>query len=359
MIGGHGGNIYQLAETLGCPVADIVDMSSNVNPLGPMPELLRHLEKHLTAVACLPQVDARAICAAFADRHGIDPQLVLAGNGSTQWIYTLPLALDTANALILGPTYADYADACAMHGVSVQYLLADAEHQFEFDLDAALRMAARADIVFICNPNNPTGRLLGADALLELCRARPDTIFVIDESYLPFVPESRKHSLMAHSLPNTVILSSMSKIFRLPGLRIGFIKTSRELARRLAAYCLPWAVNSLAAEAVLWLMRHEDKVEGFIASSRAFLRQEKETFCRNLEKVPDLTIFDTCTSFLLIRLPELIRSETVWHAMAQEKLLIRDCGNFHGLSSRYIRISLKDRDANGKAAALLSKLCRQ
>lgn len=359
MIGGHGGNIYQLAETLGCPVADIVDMSSNVNPLGPMPELMNRLKDRLESIACLPQVDARSIRNAFAQRHGVDPRLVLAGNGSTQWIYTLPLALKARRSLILAPTYADYADACAMHGTSVQYLLSVSEHQFDFDLAKASRMASKADLVFICNPNNPTGRLLPAEALVDLCRSRPDTIFVIDESYLPFVPQSRSHSLIKHPLANAVVISSMSKIFRLPGLRIGFVKTSPEIARRLGAYTLPWTVNSLAAEAVLWLMQHPNEVDSFITESRRFIQGERDLFCREIAKIPEITAFDSCTSYILMQLPDPLNAERAWRAMAQEKLLIRDCSNFFGLTPRHIRVSLKDRKNNQKAAALLLNLCRK
>lgn len=357
MITGHGGNIYQLATSLGCDVAEIVDMSSNVNPLGPMPELVCHLKNTIDTITHLPQVDAHAIRMAFARRHGIDPNLVMAGNGSTQWIYTLPLALGAQKALILGPTYADYADACRMHGTKVRYWLSSAQHHFDFNLARFGPMVTEADLVFICNPNNPSGRLIPSDVLIEWCHCHPDTIFIVDESYLPFVPADQSDSLLGHPIANLVVITSMSKIYRLPGLRIGFIKSSSKMAQRLNPYCLPWAVNSLACSAVLWLMQHHALETDFIDQSRRFIERERERFYQRLTGIDGLTFFKSHTSYILIRLPRTIHAKKVWDAMAREKILIRDCSNFHGLSSRYIRISLKDADNNRRAARLLTQLC--
>ncbi|MGD9212952.1 MAG: aminotransferase class I/II-fold pyridoxal phosphate-dependent enzyme [Desulfobacteraceae bacterium] len=356
MINGHGGNIYQLADNLGCHVSEIIDMSSNVNPLGPIPELLSHLTDCMDSVAHLPQVDALAIREAFAQQHGLDPQLVLAGNGSTQWIYTLPLALKAKRALILAPAYSDYADACAMHGTTVQYRFSSAKDLFDYDLTRIFKLAEEMDLVFICNPNNPTGRLIPAEALLELCLSRPDTIFIIDESYLPFIRQSESHTLINRDLANAVIITSMSKIYRLPGLRIGFIKAPRKIIPLLAPYGLPWAVNSLASAAVLWLMQHQEIVAPFIDRSIGFIQKEKELFYQRVAHIKKLTCFESCTSYILIKLPENVDSKQVWNTMAKAKLLIRDCSNFQGLSSRFIRISLKDSENNLKAFEILENI---
>ena len=125
MINGHGGNIFDKAKELGCDPMDILDMSSNVNPLGPMPGLMNHLHEHLERIIALPEAGAGSIIQAFSSRHDIDPKKVLAGNGTTQLIYTLPVALKIRQALILGPTYSDYADACRMHGVDFRFALSN------------------------------------------------------------------------------------------------------------------------------------------------------------------------------------------------------------------------------------------
>ncbi|MGD8445872.1 MAG: aminotransferase class I/II-fold pyridoxal phosphate-dependent enzyme, partial [Desulfobacterales bacterium] len=187
MLNGHGGNIYNIAHRLGCLPSDIIDMSSNVNPLGPPPGLLKFLKDNLNIITALPEVDSTLLVHSFANRYGIDPSTVLAGNGSTQFIYSIPPALGTNSALILGPTYADYADACRLHNIHFEYFITQEPQSFKPDMDMIKEQVNGFDTVFICNPNNPTGTLCTGAEIESLCRAHPNTFFVIDESYLPFV----------------------------------------------------------------------------------------------------------------------------------------------------------------------------
>jgi len=192
MINGHGGNIFDKARDLGCDPMDILDMSSNVNPLGPMPGLMAHLHEHLERIIALPEAGAGNIIQAFSSRHDIDSKKVLAGNGSTQLIYTLPVALKIKQALIFGPTYSDYADACRMHGIDFRFELSNETTSFRHNLDAMDDEAG--DAVFICNPNNPTGTLIPSETIESICRKYPNIRFIIDESYLPFVPKARQRA---------------------------------------------------------------------------------------------------------------------------------------------------------------------
>ena len=112
MIIGHGGNVYDLAQNLGCEISEIIDMSSNVNPWGTLPGIKSHLAQRLASIESLPEADAGTISGLFAEHQGVGPENVTPGNGSTQLLYALPRALDTRKALIVGPTYADYASAC-------------------------------------------------------------------------------------------------------------------------------------------------------------------------------------------------------------------------------------------------------
>jgi len=346
MIRGHGGNIHELARELGCGPGDIIDMSSNVNPLGPPEGLVDHLRERLDAITSLPQVDAAGIIRSFAAYHGIPEDRILAGNGTTQFIYALPLALRSRRALILGPTYADYGDACAMHDVPAHFLIADEPRDFAPDIDAAARRAADADLVFICNPNNPTGAFIPADDLAGLCRSRPDALFIIDESYLPFVDDGESQTLANRDLPNAIILNSMSKIFRAPGLRIGFITGPPAIIDRIGRYALPWSVNALAQAAVAFLMENPDAQAEFIRRTRETLAAERREFASALSAMPSIRPFPSQTSFILLRLSDGLTAEGVCGGLARRRILIRDCSNFKGLSDRHIRISLKTGDIN-------------
>lgn len=358
MIGGHGGNIYRLARQLGCRPADISDMSANVNPMGPMPALLDHLRDNISAIATLPRVNAGGIVEAFSRLYDIDPRQVMAGNGTTELIYLIPRALGAKRALVVGPTYSDYRDSCAMNRISCNHLICREADDFLPDMEAIQKAAAAADLVFFCNPNNPTGTLVARPAVNALCRSLPDTVFVVDESYLPFAPLPAAATMIASDLPNVMVLNSMSKAFRIPGLRIGFVKAPTVLMEKLTPFALPWSVNSLAQTAVGWLMAHPKPVGRFLSSTRSMMETEKSRMEKWFHQKTGIRCFPSATSFMLMRLPHDLDAPTVWRHMADHRILIRDCANFTGLSDAFIRISLKREAANRRATDLLVQLCR-
>ncbi|HSO20018.1 MAG TPA: threonine-phosphate decarboxylase [Desulfosarcina sp.] len=353
MIGGHGGNIYELAARLDCDPFDIEDMSSNVNPLGPPEGLAAFLQKQLGRIAALPEADAGTAVRAFARRHGISPDRVLAGNGTTQFIHDLPLALGSRRVLILGPTYADYADACRMHGVPFTFLHALPQTGFRPDPNRLDALLPGHDTVFVCNPNNPTGALIPGRDLAALAVARRDVRFIVDESYLPFVAAEAEHTLVREDLPNLIVLNSMSKIFRVPGLRIGFMVVPTAIRDRAARYCVPWSVNSLAQAAAAYLMTATAETDAFVRESREFLNLEREGFRESLADIAGLRLFNSTTSFVLAELTGDVRAEAVCEALAGQRILIRNCANFEGLSHRFIRVSLKSAAANRRLAEAL------
>ena len=141
MIVGHGGNILDAARKIGCSPSEIIDLSTNVNPLGPMDGLVSFLLERMHEIAHLPDVEATQAVGHFASRYDLNPDRILAGNGTTQFIYTAPGALKSRKVLILGPTYADYADACRRHGVDFEFQFADADQAFQPDIPALSRAA--------------------------------------------------------------------------------------------------------------------------------------------------------------------------------------------------------------------------
>ncbi len=354
MIRGHGGNVLELARRLGCDPADICDMSSNVNPLGPMPELLAHLHRRFEVIQALPEVDAATMTAAFADASGLAPEGVLAGNGSTELIYLLPRILAPPRAVVVGPTYADYADACRLAGVPVQQVTADDAGAFQPPLDRLQEALQSGDLVFVCNPNNPTGVLLAPDILIDLVSSRPDCVFMVDESYLSFAGEGL--SIAPRAPENTLVLSSMSKVHRIPGLRIGFLSGTPSLIDRLAAHRPPWSVNALAQEAVTFLSANPAAVAQFLKETRSFLETEKQRLEERLQGCQGLRILPSRTSFVLLQLAPPATAAEVCLALARERILVRDCSNFIGLDARFIRISLKDGDANRRVAECLDRI---
>ncbi len=355
MIIGHGGNKTAAAGKLGCRPEDIVDMSSNINPLGMVPGLLAHLRDRLEQIMSLPEVDAGGAVRAMAHLLGIDPARMLMGTGTTQFIYTVCPALRPKKVLIVGPTYADYTSACTMHKVAMEYFLAGPEDGFRLDTARLAEQARHVDTVFLCNPNNPTGQCIPHRELVALCRSLPDTTFVIDESYLPFAPAEYAQSMTTVRLENVVVLWSISKIFGIPGLRAGFLVAEDLVLEHFRAFMQPWSANSLAQEAALFLGEHKAETLDFTAESAAFVRRQVEVFQGRLVDLP-LRLYPALTPYMLIGLPEKLRAETVCEGMLEERFLIRNCANFYGLDEHYVRIALKSEDINSRAAEQLRKV---
>jgi threonine-phosphate decarboxylase len=371
MIIGHGGNIKDLAKTLNCAMDDIIDMSSNLNPLGPPETIGKVICDNLIKIQSLPEPDAHTMKKGFANFHNIDLKSVVAGNGTTWFIYTIPLAFHSKKILIVGPTYSDYKDACIMHDIAFEHCIAKASNQlnpilfnqdsfdlntFDPDIDEISQMAKDADTVFICNPNNPTGSLVAREKLEYLIQKHENTVFIVDESYLPFVNNAGETSMVSMTdYKNLIVLSSMSKIFRIPGLRTGFLSGDQRLVEKIMAHYQPWSVNSLAQKVIEHIFDNPERIEPFYQKTREYIKREKQIFLESINNIPGLQTFDSSTYFILARLTNGMSSSDFCKRIGQDKILIRDCSNFSGLTEEYVRFSLKERDINLHLSGLIKK----
>ncbi|MBU3952566.1 MAG: aminotransferase class I/II-fold pyridoxal phosphate-dependent enzyme, partial [Proteobacteria bacterium] len=250
----------------------------------------------------------------------------------------------------------DYMDACAMHGIEAVQCLAERSRNFQVDIDRLSDLADAADLVFLCNPNNPTGALTPRDKIARLIEKHPNTCFVVDESYLPFVDDARALSFVSDTrYSNLLVLSSMSKIFRIPGLRTGFLSGGKALIDKVMGYYQPWSVNSLAQEVITDIFANPDAIEPFYEQTRNYIKTEKEIFVQALGKISGIRLFDAPPYFILAEL-EKMRALDFCRAIGEDKILIRDCSNFSGLSDQFVRFSLKTREANLALARSIQKV---
>lgn len=359
MIHGHGGNIYEVASRFDCRPSEILDMSSNINPLGPPPGLLQHLKENMATITCLPEVDAGLTVRRFAEFIGVGSDQLLAGNGTTQFIYAIPRILDPARVLIVGPTYSDYGDACRLQGVPYKFVTAQESAEFTPAVDKIEQALQKADTIFICNPNNPTGALIPGAVLRNLCRNYPEKKFIIDESYLDFAPNAENETMVNSELENVIVLLSVSKIFKIPGLRTGFITGTAAGIEKFRPHLLPWSTNSLAQSAIDYIADRKVMIHAFINETRSYIAGQRQQFCQAIEKAAHFRIFKAQASFVLLKLQSELTANDVWQKLAKDQILIRSCANFHGLSDRFIRISLKTPEANRLLASRLLAISRE
>jgi threonine-phosphate decarboxylase len=323
-----------------------IDFSTSINPLGPPRSACRALRLGLAAVGRYPDPECSRLAALLASRHGVAPAQVMIGNGSNELIYTVARAFRPRRAAIVEPTYTEYLRASLLAGAVVDHWLAERE-----DFQAQPFDPQEADLVWVCNPNNPTGHLWPRGRLEEWVAAFPRVRFVVDEAFLPFLQDEADQSLVGACarLPNLVVLRSLTKLYALPGLRLGYAVAHAELAERLRGQTVPWSVNALAQVAGLAALEDAD----FVARTRAWLGPERDAlhgrlrgFAGHLQPLPSRA------NFLLVRLRG-ITADWLARRLQDHGIAIREAGNFVGLDASQIRVAVRTAADNDRLRTAL------
>ena len=347
----HGGNIVATAKELGCAIDELIDMSSNLSPLGMVPGLRQAIEAGLDQISYLPETESETLRRIFADKYGLQENEVLVGNGTTEFIFALPTAFAKNRAIIVNPTYSDYQLACKWANVPAANFMLTLEEDFFLDVEQLSSGFQGGELVFICNPNNPTGALTSNDTLYELIVRNPATFFLVDESYLPFTDEK---SLLHYDLPpNLFILCSSSKIYGIPGLRLGFLVAKADNLNRLTGQRKPWGVNRVAQLAGEFLLQHGD---GYVEQVRQFVAEERPAFAGKLQEIEDIHVIPGQANFILCYLKGALRASDIRDELLKKKIMVRNCANFTGLDEHYFRMSLKAREENAFCLTALKEL---
>ncbi|MFQ6029950.1 MAG: pyridoxal phosphate-dependent aminotransferase, partial [Dehalococcoidia bacterium] len=271
----HGGIRPSDLRALGLNPQDVLDFSASISPLGPPQSLWPALQQvDLTAY---PDPECLELREALSQHLGVGIDSILVGNGSTELIHLLARAYlsEKESALLLTPTYGEYAGACRLSGASALSLPAQRETGFSWDLEQAGQIIAdeKPRLVFLCNPNNPTGVYLPPPEVEYLADATGQAggLLALDEAYLSFVDETwDSRTLLADG--NVVLLRSMTKDYALTGLRLGYSLASTEVTVRLAAFQPDWSVNGLAQAAGLVALADA----GYLPRAREAVNQSKE-----------------------------------------------------------------------------------
>jgi cobyric acid synthase CobQ/L-threonine-O-3-phosphate decarboxylase len=331
-------------------VPSLLNFSVSTNPLGPPASVLQALQQNMRTIAVYPDADCRGLTERLACYHRVAPAQVVVGNGSNELIYAIVRAFQPRRVAIVEPTFTEYLRASRLGGATVDHWLAEGD-----DFEPACFDPEGADLVWLGNPNNPTGRLWPKEQLREWIGRHGRTVFVVDEAFLPFLEDERDQSLIAEvdRLPNVIVLRSLTKLYALPGLRLGYAVTSAELAVRLRAQRTPWSVNSLAQVAGLAAL--DDTA--FIAQTHRWLSQERDTYLGQLAAFPEwLQPLSACANFVLLRLQQ-TSSQELAAGLTARGIAVRDASNFVGLDGRYVRVAVRTRPDNQRLIDALEELC--
>jgi adenosylcobyric acid synthase len=347
----HGGNVGQLARSAGLPAEKVLDFSANINPIGP-PEWLRPLISRTTRdLVHYPDPDCTALLHAACVRYGIVESEAIAGNGSTEILYLLPRAFPAIRAIVPAPAYTDYARASELASLKVERIpLREADH-FRLDLAVLEKPLQGNELVFLGQPNNPTGLLMDADSLRNLAKKHPATTFIVDEAFADFI--DGMDSLTQRRPPNVIVLLSLTKFFAVPGLRLGLAVADGSVIARLRALMPPWSVNSFAqafGEAAL-------KDEAYAKRTRAYVDAARRRLFESLQSLPGLTVYPGQANYLLIRIDGRgVKAFELARQLLQQGMAVRVCENFDGLDARFFRVAVRRDEDNDRLCHALREI---
>jgi len=317
MFQGHGDDGYLHDQPL------VADFSTNVWEGGSPAGLKEYLFTQWEKVHRYPEVLAESLTKKIAAHYSFKAESILVTNGSTESIYLIAQAFKTKRSAVVIPAFAEYEDACRLH-----------DHEISFVHWETLKtgIVPAVDLLFICNPNNPTGEVF--IHLEELIKEHNDILFVVDEAFIEFTLSVNSIVELTEKYGNLVVLRSMTKAYAVPGLRLGYIVAQPALIDLLRRVKLPWSVNVMALEAGHFIF---DQFEDFQLPIYQMLK-DKTDFINELAGTP-IVVHPSHTHFFLAETTIGTAALLKLFLLKEFNLLIRDASNFRGLSDKFIRIA--------------------
>lgn len=318
MIHGHGDDLYRSGAEVKANFSTNVWYEADTEPL------CRFLSERMSGIFHYPEPDAGSFRRAAAEYHGVQPANILAGNGATELFYIVAHAFAGGTTLLPVPSFTEYEDACNLYDHNVQFLTDTDIHSLPAD----------ANLMFICNPNNPNGRIWTTDEIRILLDRYPDMVLVIDESFIHFAPGASTAIPLLSEYTNLLIIRSMTKCYAIPGLRLGYMLGDEALIEFIAGFGQPWSVNALAIEAGKYLLRHG---ESSLPDAARLLRRQQQ-FSRRVAAIPGFRPLPSQTSFFLTE-TDYDSTDLKHRLLENHGILIRDASNFRGLNNHYFRVN--------------------
>lgn len=315
MIEGHGDDLYRYSDKVK------YNFSTNIVSDMDHGELVAYLSSVMSQIGSYPEPAPFSLEKKIAEKVGISPENVVVTNGATDAMYRIAHIYSGGISAIYKPSFREYQDACRVY-----------DHEIRFFSN--MMSVPEADCIWLCNPNNPTGEITGKSRLLQLASSRKESCIVIDQAYADYATLPVLSPKEAVAAGNIILLSSLTKRFAIPGLRIGYVVTSAELASKLRNVGMPWAVNTLAIEAGKYLLNHAEDyaIDALTLNCEALRISEK---FRDM----DIECLRTDCNFILCRLPEGTAADLKEYLIKNHGILIRDASNFEGLDERYFRVA--------------------
>ena len=326
----HGSISPAELRMLGLKIEDVIDFSANINPLGVSPNVKEAIAN--VDFSRYPDPDCLDLREALAEVTGVNMANIMIGNGSTELIHLLARSCLGGNsaAVILAPTFGEYELACRLSGVEPVFIHARAEDDFHWNMNEVRRQIKqiKPQLVFFCNPNNPTGLYSQKETIELLAEATAPGILAVDEAYLPFV-DKRWNSTSLLEMENVVLLRSMTKDHALTGLRLGYALAPTRIIESLRIFQPCWNVNTVAQAAGITALANQQHV-----TQARQLIDEARSYLHTYLTYSGLRVLPSSVNFFLVESGDAKKTRS---QLLEHGLCVRDCSSF-GLPE-YIRIT--------------------
>jgi threonine-phosphate decarboxylase len=353
----HGGNIHRASEILNMEMYDILDFSANISPLG-IPEALKEIIlSNMETLTHYPDPEYYRLRSRLSDYTGLPSCNIIPGNGSSEIIFLLLKVLRPGNILIPAPSFSEYEKAAIDAGIGITLFELKEDDDFRLNIKSLKdEISAGTDCVMLCNPNNPTSTLISYEGMKLVIEhaSRYKTTVIIDEAFIELTTGGTSNSMatLVKDYDNLFIIRAFTKVFAVPGLRLGYGMGNEKLVEQMRSKQQPWSVNALAACAGEFIPGAGE----YLQRIKAWLVQEKEWLFERLKEIASVKVFQPETNFILVKLPDTgPDSATLKERMAKKGVLIRDASNFRFLNNRFIRVAVRDRESNKRLIEVLKE----
>lgn len=344
----HGGDLLSYENQY---EGELIDFSSNINPLGIPKGLENILMENLKEMEAYPDIKYRKLKKSIGQYLGCEKELVLVGNGAMELIDSFTKLSN--RVLVMTPAFSEYEERASVHGkevISIKY-----NEDFAIDINSIKAIAKKDDLLILGNPNNPTGLRIDKSTLMEIYEImeKNNGLLILDEAFYEFAPKDYDsiEIFKKYNYENIGIIRAATKFFALPGLRLGYGCSSIELKEKVEEFQMPWSVNCFADLAGQYIFNQKDYIE----ESKKYIGLERNYLLEELEKIDGIKPYNTHTNYILIKLLKW-DEEYAFNFFLKRGIVIRKCSSFKVLGSSYIRVAIKDRENNMKLMEIFKDL---
>lgn len=336
----HGGDIYSKRDIP--ENKKLIDFSANINPLGMPQEVKRAIIDNIDLYSNYPDPLCRDLIDEISKHENIPSEYIVCGNGAADIIYRIAGAIKPKTTLLTAPTFSEYEEAVKTVNSSVRYHYLLEEDGFNLDQSIFDKLTSDIDIVFLCNPNNPTGLLIEKEMLLKIaaqCKVNK-TILVVDECFNDFPENSQDYSIVEElgDFDNVIVLKAFTKIYAMAGIRLGYgLCSNKDIIDRLYKAGQPWNVSVIAQKCGVAAL----KVTEYVTQTKLVIKENREYLISKL-KLLGLKVFESKANYILFK----TENKILQHELEKCGILIRSCGNYVGLNDTYFRIAVKTKEDN-------------